>query len=113
MNKKWDDINQIYFPDGVRSVYFGGRRVKKEDIQIERCFNEIMSSDFDSSNLPDHIKYLPRKQAAQYLGLSESTLIRYQEKGKLKWITRRNRTPIYSRESLDSFKEKNQEKPLT
>ena len=113
MQKKWDDINQIYFPDGVRSVYFGGRRVKKEDIQIERSFIEIMSSDFDTSNIPDHIKYLPRKQAAQYLGLSESTLIRYQEKGKLKWITRRNRTPIYSRDALDIFKEKNQEKPLT
>ena len=34
MNKKWVDINQIYFPDGVRSVYFGGKRVKKEDIVI-------------------------------------------------------------------------------
>ena len=54
-----------------------------------------MSSEFDSSNLPDHIKYLPRKQAAQYLSLSESTLVRYHENGKLKWITRRNRTPIY------------------
>ena len=110
MNKKWVDINQIYFPDGVRSVYFEGKRVKKEDIQIERSFLEIMSSDFDCSNLPDHIKYLPRKQAAEYLGLSESTLIRYQENGKLKWITRRNRTPIYSREALDNFKENNQEK---
>ena len=69
-----------------------------------------MSSDFDSSNLPDHINYLPRKQAAEYLALSESTLIRYHENGKLKWITRRNRTPIYSREALDNFKENNQEK---
>ena len=108
MNKKWIDINQIYFPDGVRSVYFEGRRVKKEDIQIERSFLELTSSNYDCSNLPDHIKYLPRKQAAEYLGLSESTLIRYQEKGKLKWITRRNRTPIYLRETLDNFKEKNQ-----
>ena len=108
MNKKWVDINQIYFPDGVRSVYFEGKRVKKVDIQIERSFLELMSSNFDCSNLPDHIKYLPRKQAAEYLGLSESTLIRYQEKGKLKWITRRNRTPIYSREALDNVKEENQ-----
>ena len=44
MQKKWDDINQIFFPDGVRSVYFGGRRVKKEDIQIERSFIEIVYS---------------------------------------------------------------------
>ena len=108
MHKKWSDINQIYFPEGVRSVYYEGRRVKKEDIQIERSFLELTSSDYDTSNLPDHIKYLPRKQAAEYLGLSESTLMRYQEKGKLKWITRRNRTPIYSRETLDNFKEKNQ-----
>ena len=110
MHKKWIDINQIYFPDGVRSVYFEGRRVKKEDIQIERSFLELASSNYDCSNLPNHIKYLPRKQAAEYLGLSESTLIRYQEKGKLKWITRRNRTPIYLRETLDNFEEKNQEK---
>ena len=31
MHKKWIDINQIYFPDGVSSVYFEGRRVKKEE----------------------------------------------------------------------------------
>jgi len=108
MNKKWSHIDQIYFPDGVRSVYFDGRRVKKEDIQIERSFIELMSSEFDRSNLPDHIKYLPRKQAAQYLSLSESTLVRYHENGKIKWITRRNRTPIYSRAALDAFKQKNQ-----
>ena len=108
MNKKWTDINQIYFPDGVISVYFNGKRVKKEDIQIERSFLELMSSEYDCSNLPDHIKYLPRKQAAEYLGLSESTLTRYHEKGKLTWITRRNRTPIYKREALDSFKQKTQ-----
>ena len=108
MNKKWTDINQIYFPDGVISVYFNGKRVKKEDIQIERSFLELMSSEYDCSNLPDHIKYLPRKQAAEYLGLSESTLTRYHEKGKLTWITRRNRTPIYKREALDIFKQKNQ-----
>ena len=108
MNKKWKDINQIYFPDGVRSVYFDGKRVKKVDIQIERSFSELMSSKCDCSNLPDHIQYLPRKQAAEYLGLSESTLTRYNEKGKLNWITRRNRTPIYKREELDRFKQKNQ-----
>ena len=104
MHKKWTDINEIYFPDGVRSVYYEGRRVKKVDIQIERSFLELMS------NLPDHIHYLPRKQAAEYLGLSESTLTRYHEKGKLTWITRRNRTPIYKREALDIFNQKNQEK---
>ena len=105
---KWTDLNEIYFPDGVRSVYYQGRRVKKVDIQIERSFLELMSSDYDCSNLPDHIHYLPRKQAAEYLGLSESTLIRYHEKRKLTWITRRNRTPIYKREALDIFKQKNQ-----
>ena len=47
MNKKWADINQIYFPDGVRSVYFDGRRVKKVDIQIERSFLELSSSEYD------------------------------------------------------------------
>ena len=107
MFKKTFDINQIYFPDGVRSVYLDGRRVKKEDIQIERSFLEFESSDIDVANLPDHIKYLPRKQAADYLGLSESTLIRYHEKGKLTWIARRNRTPIYSRETLDLFNKTN------
>ena len=110
MHKKWTDINDIYFPDGVRSVYYEGRRVKKVDIQIERSFLELMSSDHDCSNLPDHIHYLPRKQAAEYLGLSQSTLTRYHEKGKLTWITRRNRTPIYKREALDIFNQKNQEK---
>ena len=107
MFKKTFDINQIYFPDVVRSVYLDGRRVKKEDIQIERSFIEFESSDIDVTNLPDHIKYLPRKQAADYLGLSESTLIRYHEKGKLTWIARRNRTPIYSRETLDLFNKTN------
>ncbi len=106
MYKNRTDINSIFFPDGVKSVYYNGKRIKKEDIQIERCFNEIYNSNYDSTNLPDHIKYLPRKQAAQYLSLSESTLVRYHLKGKLKWITRRNRTPIYSRETLDNFKEK-------
>ena len=108
MNKKWTDINQIYFPDGVRSVYFDGRRVKKVDIQIERSFLELTSSEYDCSNLPDHIHYLPRRQAAEYLGLSESTLTRYHEKGLLTWIARRNRTPIYKREALDAFLKKNQ-----
>ena len=108
MQKNRVNIDQIYFPDGVKSVYFDGRRIKKEDIQVERCFNEIHNSNYDSTNLPDHIKYLPRRHAAEYLSLSESTLIRYHLKGKLKWITRRNRTPIYSRETLDKFKEKNQ-----
>tara|TARA_B100000575_G_scaffold223629_1_gene184101 strand:- start:21589 stop:21915 length:327 start_codon:yes stop_codon:yes gene_type:complete len=107
MYKIKSDINEIYFPDGVRSVYIHGKRIKKEDIQIERCYNELLNSDIDCTNLPEHIKYLPRKQAAVYLGLSESTLIRYHEKGKLKWITRRNRTPIYSRELLDKFKQNN------
>ena len=109
MSKSRIEQDQIdNFPSGVRSVYVNGRRVKKEDVEIERSYLEISSSSYDISNIPDHINYLPRKQAAEYLGLSESTLIRYQEKGKLKWITRRNRTPIYSREALDNFKEKNQ-----
>ena len=65
-----------------------------------------MSSDYDVKDLPEHINYLPRKKAAQYLKVSESTLVRYHLDGKLKWITRRNRTPIYKREELDAFKAK-------
>ena len=90
-----------------------GRRVKKEDVEIERSFLEVSSSNYDISNIPDHINYLPRKQAAVYLGISESTLTRYHVKGKLKWITRRNRTPIYKRETLDHFKDKNKGKLLS
>jgi hypothetical protein len=59
-----------------------------------RNFREVMSSDYDVKDLPYHINYLPRKRAAQYLKVSESTLIRYHLDGKLKWITRINRTPI-------------------
>ena len=77
---------------------------KKEDIEIERSFREVSSIDYDISNIPEHVQYLPKNKAAQYLGLSESTLTRYHLKGKLKWITRRNRTPIYKRETLDAFK---------
>jgi len=106
MSKKWVDLDQVYFPVGVGSVYFEGRRVSKQDIQIDRNYREVMSSDYNVKNLPDHINYLPRKKAAQYLKVSESTLIRYHLDGKLKWITRRNRTPIYKREELDAFKEK-------
>ena len=65
-----------------------------------------MSSEYDVKNLPDHINYLPRKTAARYLKVSESTLVRYHLDGKLKWITRRNRTPIYKRDELDAFKAK-------
>ena len=93
------------FPSGVRSVYINGKRVKKEDIEIERSFREVSSIDYDISNIPEHVQYLPKNKAAQYLGLSESTLTRYHLKGKLKWITRRNRTPIYKRETLDAFKQ--------
>ena len=93
MSRNWLEIDQINnFPKGVRSVYVNGRRVKKEDVEIERSFLEVSSSNYDISNIPDHINYLPRKQAAEYLGISESTLTRYHVKGKLKWITRRNRT---------------------
>ena len=62
--KEIDQINN--FPKGVRSVYVNGRRVKKEDVEIERSFLEVSSSNYDISNIPDHINYLPRKQAAQY-----------------------------------------------
>ena len=48
--------------------------------------------------------FLDTAKAAQYLKVSESTLIRYHLDGKLKWITRRNRTPIYKREELDAYK---------
>ena len=61
----------------------------------------------------DSVKYLPKNKAAEYLGLSESTLTRYHLKGKLKWITRRNRTPIYKRETLDIFKQQNKGKLLS
>ena len=104
MSKKWVDLDQVYFPVGVSSVYYEGRRVLKRDIQIDRNFREIMVTNYNVKDLPDHIDYLPRKKAAEYLNLSESTLIRYHLDGKLKWITRRNRTPIYKREELDAYK---------
>ena len=108
MRRNYLDLDQINnFPKGVRSVYINGKRVKKEDVEIERSFLEVSSPNYDASNIPEHVNYLPRKQAAQYLGISESTLTRYHLKGRLKWITRRNRTPIYKRETLDNFKEKN------
>ena len=108
MRRNYLDLDQINnFPKGVRSVYINGKRVKKEDVEIERSFLEVSSPNYDASNIPEHVNYLPRKQAAQYLGISESTLTRYHLKGRLKWIKRRNRTPIYKRETLDSFKEKN------
>ena len=106
MSKKWVDLDQVYFPVGVSSVYYEGRRVLKRDIQIDRNFREIMVTNYAVKDLPDHIDYLPRKKAAEYLKLSESTLIRYHLDGKLKWITRRNRTPIYSREELDAYQKK-------
>ena len=106
MSKKWVDLDQVYFPVGVSSVYYEGRRVSKRDIQIDRNFREIMVTNYAVKDLPDHIDYLPRKKAAEYLNLSESTLIRYHLDGKLKWITRRNRTPIYKREELDAYKKK-------
>ena len=106
MSQKWTDLDQVYFPVGVSSVYYEGRRVSKRDIQIDRNFREIMCSNYDVKKLPDHIDYLPRTKAAEYLNVSESTLIRYHLDGKLKWITRRNRTPIYIREELDAYKKK-------
>jgi hypothetical protein len=106
MSKKWVDLDQVFFPVGVGSVYFDGRRVSKRDIQIDRNFREIMSTEYDVKKLPDHIDYLPRTKAAEYLNVSESTLLRHHLDGKLKWITRRNRTPIYSREELDAYKKK-------
>ena len=114
MRRNYLDLDQINnFPKGVRSVYINGKRVKKEDVEIERSFLEVSSPYYDASNIPEHVNYLPRKQAAQYLGISESTLTRYHLKGRLKWITRRNRTPIYKRETLDNFKEKNKGKLLS
>ena len=114
MKRNYLDLDQINnFPKGVRSVYINGKRVKKEDVEIERSFLEVSSPNYDASNIPEHVNYLPRKQAAQYLGISESTLTRYHVKGKLKWITRRNRTPIYKRETLDNFKENNKVKLLS
>ena len=114
MSKSWIEQDQIdNFPSGVRSVYVNGRRVKKEDVEIERSYLEISSSSYDISKIPEHINYLPRKQAAKYIGISESTLTRYHLNGKLKWITRRNRTPIYKTETLDAFKEKNKGKLLS
>ena len=106
MSKKWIDLDQVYFPVGVSSVYYEGRRVLKRDIQIDRNFREMMVTNYAVKDLPDHIDYLPRKKAAEYLNLSESTLVRYHLDGKLKWITRRNRTPIYKRVELDAFKAK-------
>ena len=114
MRSNYLDLEQINnFPKGVRSVYVDGKRGKKEDVEIERSFLEVSSSNYDVSNIPEHVNYLPKKQAAEYLGISESTLTRYHLKGKLKWITRRNRTQIYKRETLDNFKEKNKGKHLS
>jgi hypothetical protein len=114
VRKNYLDLDQINnFPKGVRSVYINGKRVKREDVEIERSFLEVSSPNYDASNIPEHVNYLPRKQAAQYLGISESTLTRYHLKGRLKWITRRNRTPIYKRETLDNFKEINKGKLLS
>ena len=114
MRRNYLDLDQINnFPKGVRSVYINGKRVKKEDVEIERSFLEVSSPNYDASNIPEHVNYLPRKQAAQYLGISESTLTRYHLKGRLKWITRRNRTPIYKRETLDIFKQENKGKLLS
>jgi len=114
MSRNFIDIDQIKnFPEGVRSVYVNGKRVRKEDVEIERSYIEVSSSKYDSANIPQHINYLPKKYAAEYLGISESTLTRYHVKGKLKWIIRRNRTPIYKRETLDNFKEKNRGKLLS
>ncbi len=42
MSKKWVDLDQVFFPVGVSSVYHAGRRVLKRDIQIDRNFREIM-----------------------------------------------------------------------
>jgi len=114
VSKNWLEIDQINnFPKGVRSVYVNGRRVKRQDVEIERSCHEVSKSNYDISNIPEHINYLPRKQAAEYLGLSESTLTRYHVNGKLNWITRRNRTPIYKRETLDNFIKKNKRKLLS
>lgn len=114
MSRNFLHLDQIdNFPSGVRSVYVDGRRVKKEDIEIERSYRAVSSSTYDINNIPEHVKYLPKNKAAEYLGLSESTLTRYHLKGKLKWITRRNRTPIYKRETLDIFKQENKGKHLS
>ena len=63
MNRNYLDLEHLNnFPKGVRSVYVNGKRVKKEDVEIERSFLEVSSSDYDVSNIPDHINYLPKKQ---------------------------------------------------
>ena len=74
---------------------------------------QINQGQMDRWHVLSTLNYLPRKQAAEYIGISESTLTRYHLNGKLKWITRRNRTPIYKRETLDAFKEKNKGKLLS
>lgn len=114
MLKSWQETDYIKnFPKGVKSVFHNGKRIRKEEVEIERNCYEILNSELDLKNLPGHIIYLPRKQAAEYLGVSESTLTRYHLKGKLKSITRKNRTPIYERKTLDNFKEKNKGKHLS
>ena len=77
MSRNFLELDYIdNFPSGVRSVFVNGKRVKKEDIEIERSYREISSTSHDISNIPDHIKYLPKNKAAEYLGISESTLTR-------------------------------------
>ena len=110
LQKPWYFIREA---QGVINFVGGDNPSPLKDVEIERSFLEVSSPNYDASNIPEHVNYLPRKQAAQYLGISESTLTRYHLKGRLKWITRRNRTPIYKRETLDNFKEKNKGKLLS
>ena len=63
-------------------MYFEGRRVKKEDIQIERSFLELMSSNY-IAQIFQTISNIPRKQAAEYLGLSEILLLGIKKKESL------------------------------
>ena len=52
MSRNFIDIDQIKnFPEGVRSVYVNGKRVRKEDVEIERSYIEVSSSKYDSANI--------------------------------------------------------------
>ena len=45
MSRNFLHLDQIdNFPSGVRSVYVDGRRVKKEDIEIERSYREVLNT---------------------------------------------------------------------
>lgn len=48
-------------------------------------------------------KFLSRKQAAEYLNVSITTLYRYSKEGLIKYHIRRGNHPVYEVNDLDDF----------